>query len=129
MAGWDAFLAMFDYELTQSAEEDKDPGDIASLRADAKAAGDDEEKLAGIWASMVDLPVRNDFPFREPSDLRGIRAARRTGVRSLALPYGDNELYDRLYGAWLARCAGCALGKPVEGFMGAPNTAWRSPTR
>jgi ADP-ribosylglycohydrolase len=31
------------------------------------------------------------------------------------------ELYDKMYGAWLGRCAGCALGKPVEGFMGARN--------
>jgi hypothetical protein len=26
------------------------------------------------------------------------------------------DLYDRIYGAWLARCAGCTLGKPVEGW-------------
>ncbi|NJL32418.1 MAG: ADP-ribosylglycohydrolase family protein [Phycisphaerales bacterium] len=29
----------------------------------------------------------------------------------------DDQLLDRMYGAWLGRCAGCALGKPVEGFM------------
>jgi ADP-ribosylglycohydrolase len=26
------------------------------------------------------------------------------------------SLYDRVYGAWLGRCAGCTLGKPVEGW-------------
>ena len=25
-----------------------------------------------------------------------------------------NELYDRIYGGWLARVAGCVLGKPIE---------------
>lgn len=27
------------------------------------------------------------------------------------------DLGDRMLGAWLGRCVGCALGKPVEGFM------------
>ncbi len=26
------------------------------------------------------------------------------------------KVYDRIYGAWLGRCAGCLLGKPVEGW-------------
>jgi ADP-ribosylglycohydrolase len=121
MAGWDTFRSMFDYEFVQSQEEGKDPGEIESLRQDAKAAGDDQEKLEGIWQRLIELPVRKDFPFSEPSDLAGIQAARPSGPRLIALPYGDDELYDRLYGAWLGRCAGCALGKPVEGFMGEHN--------
>ena len=28
----------------------------------------------------------------------------------------DDQLYNRIYGAWLGRAAGCALGKPVEGW-------------
>lgn len=28
----------------------------------------------------------------------------------------DDDLRDRLLGAWLGRCAGCNLGKPVEGW-------------
>jgi len=34
-------------------------------------------------------------------------------VHSFVLSYA--ELFDRIYGAWLGRCAGCQLGKPVEG--------------
>ena len=26
------------------------------------------------------------------------------------------ELYDKIYGGWLGRCAGCLLGKPIEGW-------------
>lgn len=28
----------------------------------------------------------------------------------------DRELYDKIYGGWLGRCAGCLLGKPAEGW-------------
>uniref|UniRef100_A0A7C5UW86 Uncharacterized protein n=1 Tax=Ignisphaera aggregans TaxID=334771 RepID=A0A7C5UW86_9CREN len=28
----------------------------------------------------------------------------------------DEELYNKIYGSWLGRCAGCMLYKPVEGF-------------
>ncbi len=28
----------------------------------------------------------------------------------------DGELYNKIYGGWLGRCAGCLLGKPVEGW-------------
>jgi ADP-ribosylglycohydrolase len=29
---------------------------------------------------------------------------------------GSEEQFDKVYGAWLARCAGCLLGQPVEGW-------------
>jgi ADP-ribosylglycohydrolase len=28
----------------------------------------------------------------------------------------DEDLFDKIYGGWLGRCAGCLLGKPVEGL-------------
>lgn len=121
MAGWDTFKGMFDYEFTQSLEEGKDPREIDAIRKEADAAAGDEEKLGVLWRRLIALPVRKDFPFAEPNDLEAIRAARPAATRSKKLPYGDDELYDRLYGAWLGRSAGCALGKPVEGFMGTHN--------
>jgi ADP-ribosylglycohydrolase len=62
--------------------------------------------------------VRQDYSFREPSDLEGIRAERTPSTRRWQLGYSDEVLMDRMLGAWLGRCCGCALGKPVEGFMG-----------
>ena len=32
------------------------------------------------------------------------------------MPLDSDTLYDCVYGAWLGRAAGCALGKPVEGW-------------
>ena len=65
----------------------------------------------------VALPTRADFPYHEPSDLEGIRAARPSGRPQLpSLRLTDTELRDKAYGAWLGRVAGCLLGKPVEGW-------------
>lgn len=58
--------------------------------------------------------MRKDFPFQEPGDLETIRALRPTNRPGLSTTFDDDELADKMYGAWLGRCAGCALGKPVE---------------
>jgi ADP-ribosylglycohydrolase len=52
----------------------------------------------------------------EPNDLARIRALRPRGPRRM-WPRFDRERYlDRLEGAFMARCAGCTLGAPVEGW-------------
>ncbi len=58
---------------------------------------------------------RSDWPYDEPSTLPEIE---RTRVPSVVPPceLDDDELRDRLLAAWLGRCAGCNLGKPVEGW-------------
>lgn len=55
------------------------------------------------------------WDYREPSTLREIEEER---VPSVAPTCGldDEGLRDRLLAAWLGRCAGCNLGKPVEGW-------------
>jgi len=50
----------------------------------------------------------------EPSDLEGIKKQRPDGPRRMDKVFSHADLYDRIYGAWLGRCAGCLLGKPVE---------------
>ncbi|MFQ5796384.1 MAG: ADP-ribosylglycohydrolase family protein [Candidatus Bipolaricaulia bacterium] len=67
---------------------------------------------------MINLPShpRPDFPYKEPSELVRIRQARPDGIRKARVEFADEALYDRIYGAWLGRCAGNLLGKPVEGW-------------
>jgi len=117
MTGCNDARALVEREFAQAMEEGRDTGAVDAIRADFEAAGDDDAKLAGLWRKLVAIPVSDDFPFEEPSDLEGIRARRPLGPRREDIPYDEAQLYDRLYGAWLGRCAGCALGKPVEGFM------------
>ncbi len=61
------------------------------------------------------LPTRPDYPYHEPSDLAEIRAHRPHGPRILSSGLTASLKQSRIAGAWLGRCAGCLLGKPVEG--------------
>ncbi len=68
----------------------------------------------------IELPQRADYPYHEPNELSEIHAARPKNRPQLsAWSDGDDELLDRLHGAWTGRCVGCLLGKPVE--------SWRRP--
>jgi len=73
------------------------------------------EFLARTAARVRELPPRPGYPYEEPDELEAIRALRREGPRRLPLDLTDDELHDRILGAWLGRSAGCVLGVPVEG--------------
>jgi ADP-ribosylglycohydrolase len=126
MAGWTSLPELVREEFRQSLEEGKDPSAVEALRLAYEAAGTDETALAAIHERLLALPIRADFPFDEPSDLDGIRALRTPGPRLPAPGLDDETLLDKLHGAWLGRCAGCALGKPAESLMmdkpGAPDS-------
>ncbi|MGC1480274.1 MAG: ADP-ribosylglycohydrolase family protein [Chthoniobacterales bacterium] len=117
MAGWTTLRELVREEFKQSLEEGKDPGKVDALRPAYEAASEDEDALAKVHRQLLALPVRDDFPFEEPSGLDSIRALRTNDQRTWELSIDDDQLYDKLYGAWLGRCAGCALGKPAEQLM------------
>jgi len=62
------------------------------------------------------LPVDPRMAAREPNDLDKIRALRPKGARRLWAEFDRKAYAPRLEGALLARCAGCTLGAPVEGW-------------
>ena len=73
------------------------------------------EKFQAFYDKLKKLPKKPDFDFYEPNSLSDILAAR--PAKRIAPKTFSNDfdtLYDRYLGAWLGRCAGCALGKPVE---------------
>jgi ADP-ribosylglycohydrolase len=91
--------------------------DVADLEADVQAAvengsSEEREKLLG---ELQDRPLRSDWSYDEPSDWEGIQASLRK-PEVPAVDLDEAALRDRLAGAWLGRCAGCNLGKPVEGW-------------
>lgn len=52
---------------------------------------------------------------KEPSDLESIQNSS-PGLPQPLPQLNRSKLEEKIYGAWLARCAGCTLGKPVEGW-------------
>jgi ADP-ribosylglycohydrolase len=106
-----------DAELTQLAEEGARTDELARALelADESDGMMQVAALEVFWREAVIARESVQTDYVEPSDLAAIQAARPDGPRRLPLPDGD-ALQDRMRGAWLGRCAGCMLGKPVEGW-------------
>jgi ADP-ribosylglycohydrolase len=101
-------------EIIQRGEEGCDVGGFEE-ELEAVLPGD-WDALESLYEALDELDPVPDFPYVEPSTLDSIRAARPAGVRRVEMTHGEETLFDRIYGAWLGRCAGCSLGKPVEGW-------------
>ena len=89
-----------------------------SLAEQVRAAAGDEsatgQQVAELYEQLDHTVPRTDWKHAEPSALEDILAAV-PGAPSAAAPPGRDEFADRILAAWLGRCAGCNLGKPVEG--------------
>src|SRR5689334_7654013 len=118
MPGWEPLAGLIRLEETQLIEEGVDAGAAKAAAAEAELRLKRNLAEAEVWAPFAGLPRRKDFGFDEPSDLPGIQNLREPAPKLAAVTASDDTLLDQMHGAWLGRCAGCALGKPVEGFMG-----------
>ncbi len=107
-------------ELQQCRDEGKDVRGLAERVAAIQSMPDEDPHRELLARQLLDetisLPVAEDFPHHEPSDLGAIQSARPQGPRRLPVMLTAPVLYDKIYGAWLGRCAGCLMGKPVEGW-------------
>jgi len=122
LRGWDSAKKLLETEFQQSLEEGREIAAVEKIRSEVAALDDtDHARLADLWYALQEIPQRTDFPFSEPNDLESIRKERIATDHNFPLRYSAEALYDRMFGAWLGRCVGCALGKPVEGFMGMHN--------
>ena len=103
-------------ELIQRQEEGCD---IEEISTRIKAALDEDvggAKLVTLYDELMELQIDESFSYVEPSTLGEIHKERPEMVRKLECNLSDEELFDRTHGAGLGRAAGCALGKPVEGW-------------
>lgn len=114
MAGWATTKQLFLEDCTQSIEEGKEAQAVANIRAKADTLAEDD--LPQLFDELAALPLRQDWPYEEPSDLPAIHKLSKS-IATTPHDLSDKQLLDRLHGAWLGRCVGCALGKPVECFM------------
>ncbi|TLS51054.1 ADP-ribosylglycohydrolase family protein [Paenibacillus antri] len=117
MARVPMLAALLKDELIQRRQEGCD---VEGFSARIEAAGEDDRELMDVYEALTALPIQEGFEFREPNDLEAIRAERPDGPRLLPRSMTEAQWRDKFLGAWLGRCAGCALGKPLERgpFMG-----------
>jgi hypothetical protein len=73
-----------------------------------------EALIEPLYDDLMALEEDPGYRARHPNELAEIRAHRPEGPRDLGWRPHEDELLDRLHGAWTGRCVGCALGKPVE---------------
>ncbi len=105
-------------ELVQRREEGCDTQAIQG-RIEAALEKDEETEAAeyeSLYDELAGLQPEATFAYDEPSTLEAIHALRPDGPRRMDVDLTDDGLLDRIHGAWLGRAAGCALGKPVEGW-------------
>ena len=109
---WFDFCDALAIEVEQRADEGCDTARFAERAKEIQEMPRGAARTAAgvtLLAELQVLPASRKA--QEPSDLAGIQA----------LAEGENAVktapdFDRIYGAWLGRCAGCLLGQPVEGW-------------
>jgi ADP-ribosylglycohydrolase len=105
-------------EINQRREEGCDVSSIERRLVSILEDREDnwDKPLSSLWVDLERLTPEPDYKYHEPSDIESIWASRPEGKRKLSLSLSDGDYFDRVYGAWLGRCVGCVLGKPVEGW-------------
>ena len=77
---------------------------------------EDEQLLHSLKQELINCPVDSNFSYVQPDELDEIRKNRPPRKYLIDKKVNEDKLFDLFHGAWLGRCTGCALGKPVEMF-------------
>lgn len=119
---WLKYSDLIDIELMESKDEGKNIKEYEEKVKEIKLmeAGAKKEAFAGsILDEMAGLRTEEGYAYNEPSDFSGIAAGKPKSKLPVVMDkviVSSAKLYDKIYGAWLGRCAGCLLGQPVEGW-------------
>jgi hypothetical protein len=85
--------------------------DVPEVQTDAKL----QARACKLMDKTLRLPIAKSYGFKEPSDLARIVRARKERPKLPKVSLDRGAMLAKAYGAWLGRCCGCLLGKPVEG--------------
>ena len=116
---WMTYAEYLPVELIQSEEEGKDVSAYKEPAAEIlklpEYTKEREEKAYRLLEEIEALPVRETCPHQEPDELEEIQKLREK-IRPQKWIVPKEQLFDKIYGAWVGRCAGCLLGQPIEGW-------------
>ena len=113
---WESYPDALGVEYRQCIEEGLDISAYEQLFTAVREMNKDayRDKMADVLFDIItNAKTAEDYPYVEPSDIDGIRAARR-GCKISDKSTGD--LREKIAGAWYGRICGCLLGKTVEGI-------------
>lgn len=110
-------LELLGDELVQRQQSgyEVDGGLADTIRAAVTDGGATLQEAAELYEQLDHSGLRVGWEHEEPSALDDIIAAA-PEAPAATRPPSVEELSDRVLAAWLGRCAGCNLGKPVEGW-------------
>lgn len=114
---WEFYTSDILTEYEQSIEEGLDIEMYKDVFASvAKLQKNEFKKELGdvLFKIVTDAKTREGYKYNEPSDLEGIKALRKD-IRELPKVKEDN-IKEKISGAWMGRICGCMLGKTIEGM-------------
>ena len=105
-------------DFRQALEEGKDVGALEAKCSEIRnmSPNDPQRNILAdeMYQKLIAAPVKEDYCYNEPSDLETIKSTRPKNRPVSNNNFDKTALYEKVYGAWLGRVAGCLLGKPVE---------------
>jgi len=111
---YEIVLAALKTDIQQMVEEGHAEGALQQELAAAAGAGS-LDALAALQEELWKRPSPPGFPYEEPNDWETIASFFPAAESHARFRGSDAELEDRLLAGWQGRCAGCQLGKPLEG--------------
>ena len=106
-----------DIELKQLKAEGINISGFKKIVSKISSMEDGPEKEAAasdFYNRLVCLKPIKEYIYDEPSNLKDIQAASLSKETIKFTKPDKNELWKKIKGAWLGRCAGCLVGIPVE---------------
>lgn len=107
-----------DFVLDEWRQLDSSGFLVADLEAPVRTAveANDVAALLELEQRLAVAPRDPAWAYDEPTDADAIAAALAAPRHGEPWRGDDDALARRLHGAWLARCVGCVMGKPLEGL-------------
>lgn len=109
-------LELLEEEIAQLTQEGRNVTDGIKERLPRLKKEGTPGEIEEFYNTLEGLDKRSDYPYEEPSEIGEIKKKIPEVEMTFPKILDKDALYERIYGAWLGRCIGCLLGKPVEGW-------------